>query len=919
MAYAAVISLKQTLEQILLHPHRYSIPCDNKHIESFHQKLEFLQHFLEEYPSHKTNDKVTSLERRIRDAAYEAQDFMDLHLKNLLDPKYWRLLDAFRNDTIVCFKLIAKVDSIIREVINIKEQMEIKQGTGSFMKEEIKTDALRKDPSHLVSSDTKNLVVGFNHDLMRVKDQLMGQSSTLGVISIVGMGGIGKTTLATNVYNDPCVVNHFDIRVWVTVSQSYNIRDILSGMLASMNKFPKGDRLGLDVYQNLKGRRYLIMIDDIWDIKAWDGLKMMFPDDKTGSRIMLTTRIADLAVCVSPSGTLHQISPLNDDQSWKLLCAKVFGEEPCPLNLQKIGKTTAHNCGGLPLSVAVIGGLLSKVEKTLMAWQPIAENVTSFVVASDDRCSNILRLSYNYLPQYLKACFLYMGVFPKSHEIPVSKLIKMWVAEGFLRPDHGQNLEEVGERCLADLVDRSLILMSKKNSEGKIKVFRIHDLLLDFCIKEAKDEKFLQIAESAAFLFPTSSASERRVSIHREEKLVNGRYNFDSMSSTSYVRTVVCVGQCSLSSNLFLRFKLLSVLDAVKVKFLEFPPQVLELLNLRYIAFVYDGVEVPASITKLWNLQTLIIYRHFFGYRNNHLPVEMWMMVSLRHVRVDGYNLLDPSAANFDPHRKRIVLKDLQTLSGLLNLRFTKEMLQSIPNIKKIDVVYDQLCVLEKGWSYYQFQNLGNLHHLKALKISVTPSLNSYYQFQNRGNQHHLKALKIRVTPSMNSTSTFNFLFPPSLKTLTLCGVGIPWHDLAIIGSLPNLEVLELIDHACLGTKWEPNEEQFCELKVLVLERLELKHWEADCSHFPSLERLIIRMCNSLVKIPSEFGESSTLTTIGLYKCKASARASANEILEKQLSYGNDGFQVIYSYPKYKRLPLSERPLVRIDELLGAM
>ncbi|XP_075480618.1 LOW QUALITY PROTEIN: putative late blight resistance protein homolog R1A-3 [Primulina tabacum] len=881
MAYAAITSLEQTLQRIFLHPDRYSIPCDNKHIESFNEKLEFLQRFLEEHPSHKNNEKVTSLETRIRDVAYEAEDFMDLHLNNLSDSE--KMMGQINMEL-----MMKKVDSIVEEVTEIKEQMglEITQRRGFSMEEEIKIGKVSNhedleprnalDSSLLVSSYRKNLMVGFDDHLMKIKDQLKGQSSALEVVSIVGMGGIGKTTLATHVYSDLHMESHFDICAWATVSQAYSVRDILLGMLHSMKKLTKemlresDAQLGLHVYQNLNGRRYLVTIDDIWDTNAWDALKMMFPDDNTGSRIMLTTRIGSVAAYASPCGTLHEITLLGNEESWTLLCAKVFRDESCPLNLQQIGKQLAHNCGGLPLSIAVIGGLLSKVEKTQTAWQSIAENVTSFVFSSDGgQCSDILRLSYNFLPRYLKACFLYMGVFPKSYEINASKLTQMWVAEGFLRQAHGQSSEEVAERCVEDLLDRSLILMSKKNSEGKIKAFRIHDFLHDFSVEEAKYEKFLEIKKIGAYLLPISIASERRISIHSVEVLEHSQ--FPSISSTSsHVRSLVCVGQCSLSSSVFSRFKLLRVLDVIQLEFREFPSQLLELLNLRYIALICNG-DIPASITKLWNLQTLIIVRNWSRSSKNYLPVEIWTMAHLRHVRCDEAHLLDPSAAKYDICRKTFVFEELQTLSGLWNLVFTEELLQKIPNIKKIDVEYESRYL--NKWSDYQLENLGNLHQLKTLKICVFPCLG--------------------VLVNLFKPSRFKFHFPTSLKTLILGGVGIPWHDLAIIGSLPNLEVLKLINCACLGTVWEPNEGEFCELKVLVLERLKLNHWEADHNHFPCLQRLVIRWCYGLIEIPSGMGDSPTLNTIELCGCKDSVFASANEIVEKQRSYGNDDFQVI--------------------------
>ncbi|XP_073121313.1 putative late blight resistance protein homolog R1B-23 [Henckelia pumila] len=595
----------------------------------------------------------------------------------------------------------------------------------------------------------------------------------------------------------------------------------------------------------------------------------MFPDDNTGSRIILTTRIANVAKYARPSWTPHLMNPLKDEQSWMLLRGKIFGDKPCPLKLQEIGKMIARDCGGLPLSIVVIGGLLSKVEKTQVAWQSVADNVTSLLISSGDQCSELLRLSYNYLPQQLKACFLYMGVFPKSHEVRVSKLTKMWVAEGFLREVDDQSPEDVAQGCVEDLFDRSLILMSKRNFEGRIKAFRMHDLLLDFCLEEAKREEFLQIPRRRVGLLASHLATERRISIHplrKKFKHVLIPSNYISCC-TPFLRSLVCVGQCYIDPRNFSEFELLRVLEVSQVLFPKFPHHVLELRSIRYIALTCNG-DVPASITKLWNLQTLIIIRNRSGRSKYHLPVEIWNMTHLRHLRCDRAHLPDPAGV----HIEHIVFESLENLSGLLNLIFTKEVLQRIPNIKKIDVVYEY-----RGlgvWSDYQLENLGNLHQLKALKIRVIP--------------------EIGLFPEWISPTRFDFPLPRSLKTLTLAGVGIPWDDLAVIGSLPYLQVLKLMDHACIGTEWKPNEEEFCELNTLVLEGLKLKHWEADSCHFPSLQRLIIRRCGELEQIPSGMGESLSLDMIELRGCKASVFDSAKNIQKQQVSNGtNIGFRVI--------------------------
>ncbi|XP_073121175.1 putative late blight resistance protein homolog R1A-3 [Henckelia pumila] len=262
------------------------------------------------------------------------------------------------------------------------------------------------------------------------------------------MRGIGKMTLARRAYDDSLFSQYFDKRAWITVSQEYQRSDIFSGLLKSLkNEQSNGSAVELAkmVYQILIGRRYLIVIDDIWSTKAWDDLKMTFPDDGHGSRILLTSRILEVAAHAGSSDTLvHQMSFLNEDQSWKLLQERVFRQEySCPLHLVEVGKKIAKNCGGLPLTIVMVVGLL---------------------------------------------CFS-VCAFPEDSKIDVSKLIRLWVADGFLKPnDPFRCLEDVGEGYLEDLVKRSLVLVSKKGPDGKLETVGIHDMLREICITKADEE-----------------------------------------------------------------------------------------------------------------------------------------------------------------------------------------------------------------------------------------------------------------------------------------------------------------------------------------------------------------------------------------------------------------------------------------------
>uniref|UniRef100_A0A0E0J0E4 NB-ARC domain-containing protein n=1 Tax=Oryza nivara TaxID=4536 RepID=A0A0E0J0E4_ORYNI len=442
--------------------------------------------------------------------------------------------------------------------------------------------------------------------------------SRLSVVSVVGLGGLGKTTLARQVYNK--IGGQFDCQAFVSISQKPDMRKIFQKMLNDITRIEHAS-LAWDEEQ-LMGR-----------LRALDEEQLInkLRETLTGRRILITTRIISVAksCCYPDLNNVYELKPLSNSDANKLFMKRIFGsEDQCPSQLKLVSNGILRKCGGLPLAIISIASLLANNPCTKELWERYRNSIGSQFEKdpSVNDMQRILSLSYNDLLHYLKTCLLYLSIYLEDFVIRRTQLVLRWIAEGFITANGRQNLEEIAEYYFNELINRSMIIPVSIQYDGRVDACRVHDVIFDLIISKSAEENFITVFGYQNHAFGPQDKIRRLVHYHGQEEIMvmsdmnvlnvrslttyGSTENVLPISDFQALRTISIECNDQLENhhlNGIQKLFRLKYLRLNRVSISKLPEQIGELQQLETIDLTQTMIkELPKSILKLKRLLFLL-------------------------------------------------------------------------------------------------------------------------------------------------------------------------------------------------------------------------------------------------------------------------------------------------------------------------
>ncbi|PON47952.1 NB-ARC domain containing protein [Parasponia andersonii] len=726
-----------------------------------------------------------------------------------------------------------------------------------------------------------------------LSESSLDKSDHLEIIPIVGMGGIGKTTLAKQVFNDDKVKAHFgDERIWVCVSHPFDEVKIANSIIEQVDgKVPSifGLETLMQVFLgSIRDKKYLLVLDDVWtdDYLTWGPLEQTFKHCAAGSKIVMTTRNEEVAKMMGESHLIC-MEELSEEDCWLLFSEIAFfgKNQEEREDLKRIGKEIASKCKGLPLAAKTLGSLL-RVKRTKEEWLSVLESEMWEIEKVKDKLFSPFLVSYYDLSPLEKCCFSYCAVLPKDVQIDKDDLIQQWMAQGYLNLMKNEEDEVVGRKCFESLAMRSFFQDFSYDSEGRITACKMHDIVHDFA-------QFLTLNEYAIVAL---DGARKRVDFNARHLvlLLPAEAHIPvSVLKKKSLHTFIVLGQkiAALSSDLFSYLMCLRTLNLSNCSIKELPENIGKLLHLRYLNLSHNGdlKELPSTIGNLCNLQTLRLVK--CGLQK--LPEKVAKLRNLRHLYVSSFGLSSlPKGIGRLRNLKTLNLSSCgireipENIGELIHLRYLD--LSDNLELRDLPSTVGDLCNLQTLQLYNcglenlpkEVAKLMNLRHLYVFSISLQSlpkgigrlsnlqTLKDMYISHNREmfqlldlrNLDHLRDISLNglgLEEHMDEAIQAQLNNKLNLLALTLIFMSdgdqeIQKNVLEALQPHPNLKHLVIFNYfgKIIFPSWMPS---LINLKKLVLDFCPSCEIAPPLGKLPSLESLDILLWERLKKLGPEF------------------------------------------------------------------
>ncbi|KAL4636961.1 hypothetical protein ACB092_03G046300 [Castanea dentata] len=817
------------------------------------------------------NHQVKHWLTRLRDAVYDADDLLtDFYTEDLrqrvmggdqMAKRVRTSLTTFfssSNQLAFCRDMAKKITSMRERFDAIANDMNKFQ----FVVNPSETRVVTRERDQTYSFICEEEVIGRKEDKKAIIDLLLDYDvqENVSFLSIVGIGGLGKTTLAQYVYNNEKVKNYFELHMWVCVSNVFDVKTIAEKIIRCATG-SKHESLDMEQVQNelrktLNQKKYLLVLDDVWneDAERWCNLKRLLIG---GSKGKITSTI-------SP----YYLQGLSKNQSWSLFKQMAFkkGQEMINPNLEEIGIDIVQKCYGVPLVIKAIGRILY-FKKTEDEWLYIKNKELTNVTQEENNSGilPILKLSYDHLPSHLKCCFAYCSLFPKDHEISKLTLINLWIAQGFIQSSNEKlHMEDVANEYCVDLLWRSFFQEATKDSFGNIISFKVHDLIHDLAQSISRvectyiDSNIENVNQNVCHL---STAFFRVL-----------KKDLSSLFKAKKIRTLILrtnLGEeessCQKSTLeiLFSSLRCLRALDLQYSNIMMVPNSIEKLTYLKYLDLSRNNFEfLPSSITRLLNLQTLDLS---YCYKLKELPGNIQNLFNLRNLELKGCSNLNHMPPGLGQ------LTSLQVLPlFIVNEELT---CAGLPELNKLNNLRGELSIqievrVNDAASKAKAANLKDKQHLRELELiwyklgnDVAGVCEDENLMEGLRPHRNLKMLKVKRYQGVRFPSWL-----PSLTGLVILQISCskcqhlsPMHQLPNLRnlSLEEMDGLEYISDREITEEISASSTFFPSLESLKLGNCpNLKGWwRRDTAHvplpsFPRLLQLEISRCRNLTCMP---------------------------------------------------------------------